>query len=175
MFVTVSGRDYTTWSQWRRALLVSKTLWNKRKEGNYSYTFISRTHYYWGMITLWVCHLFEEWQILKQKFSLLVLRTFLEMRFTLKNGVLVFETYQKIWEILIYKGKITISPRRRNIFRVALNKKGGKYFHIRAMSLESISGPLNPCPAEYIKMPHPFLIFSQLNYLIQVVDINSNT
>ena len=31
---------------------------------------------------------------------------------------------------------------------------------------------VDPCPAEYIKMPHPVLVFSQLNYLIQIVDIN---
>ena len=34
---------------------------------------------------------------------------------------------------------------------------------------------INPCPAEYIKMPHPILIFSQSDYLIQVVGINSPT
>ena len=33
----------------------------------------------------------------------------------------------------------------------------------------------NPCPVEYIKMPHPFLIFSQSDYLIETVDINSHT
>ena len=31
-----------------------------------------------------------------------------------------------------------------------------------------------PCPAEYIKMPCPFL-FSQSDYLIQIIDINSYT
>ena len=31
---------------------------------------------------------------------------------------------------------------------------------------------INPCPAEYIKMPFPFLIFSQSDYLIQNFDIN---
>ena len=34
---------------------------------------------------------------------------------------------------------------------------------------------LNPCHAEYIKMPHPFLLVSQSDYLIQIVDINSHT
>ena len=34
---------------------------------------------------------------------------------------------------------------------------------------------LNPCHAELIKMPHPFLIFSQSYYLIQIIDINSHT
>ena len=29
------------------------------------------------------------------------------------------------------------------------------------------------CPAEYIKMPHPFLIFSQSDYLIRIVAIKS--
>ena len=33
----------------------------------------------------------------------------------------------------------------------------------------------NPCHAEWIKMPCPFVIFSQLDYLIQVVHTNSNT
>ena len=32
-----------------------------------------------------------------------------------------------------------------------------------------------PCPAEYIKKPHPFLIFSQSDDLIRVVDIDSHT
>ena len=32
-----------------------------------------------------------------------------------------------------------------------------------------------PCPAEQIKMPHPFLIFSKSDYLTQIVDINSHT
>ena len=27
---------------------------------------------------------------------------------------------------------------------------------------------INPCPAEEIKMPHPFLIFNQSDYLIQI-------
>ena len=34
---------------------------------------------------------------------------------------------------------------------------------------------LNLCPAEYIKMPLPFLIFSQSDYLIQIFDINLHT
>ena len=34
---------------------------------------------------------------------------------------------------------------------------------------------VNPCHAEYIKMPRPLLIFSQLIYLIRVVDTNSTT
>ena len=33
----------------------------------------------------------------------------------------------------------------------------------------------NPCSAEQIKKPHPFLIFSQSNYLIQIIDIDSHT
>ena len=33
---------------------------------------------------------------------------------------------------------------------------------------------INPCHAEYIRMPRPLLIFSQSDWLIQVVDINSN-
>ena len=32
---------------------------------------------------------------------------------------------------------------------------------------------VNPCPAELIKMPHPLLIFSQSDYLIQIVAIYS--
>ena len=34
---------------------------------------------------------------------------------------------------------------------------------------------INPCHAEYIKMPHPLLIFSQSDYLIQIVYTNSHT
>ena len=34
---------------------------------------------------------------------------------------------------------------------------------------------VHPCPAKYIKKPHPFLIFSQSDYLIKVVDIDSHT
>ena len=34
---------------------------------------------------------------------------------------------------------------------------------------------LNPCHAEYIKMPHPLLIFSQSDYLVQTVNTNSHT
>ena len=34
---------------------------------------------------------------------------------------------------------------------------------------------LNPCPAEYIKRPLLLLIFSQSDYLIQIIDINSHT
>ena len=33
----------------------------------------------------------------------------------------------------------------------------------------------NPCHAEEIKMPLPFLIVSQSDYLIQIIDINSYT
>ena len=33
----------------------------------------------------------------------------------------------------------------------------------------------NPYPAEKIKMPRPLLIFSQSDYLIQIVDINLHT
>ena len=29
----------------------------------------------------------------------------------------------------------------------------------------------NPCPAEYIKMPRPLQIFSQSDYLIQIIDV----
>ena len=32
----------------------------------------------------------------------------------------------------------------------------------------------NPCPAEYIKMSHLLLIFSQSDYLIRIVAINSH-
>ena len=39
-----------------------------------------------------------------------------------------------------------------------------------AMHVENI----NPCHAELIKMPCPLLIFSQSDYLIQVVDTNSH-
>ena len=34
---------------------------------------------------------------------------------------------------------------------------------------------VNPCHAEYIKLACPLLFFSQSDYLIQIVDINSNT
>ena len=43
-------------------------------------------------------------------------------------------------------------------------------------SLESIcSGNFNLCPAEWIQMPHPLLISSQSDYLIQIVAVNSHT
>ena len=42
-------------------------------------------------------------------------------------------------------------------------------------SLENVSIPLNPYPAEYIKMSRPFQIFRQSDYLIQIIDINSHT
>ena len=41
--------------------------------------------------------------------------------------------------------------------------------------LPKILGHLNPCNAESIKMLHPLLLISQSDYLIQVVDIISNT
>ena len=34
---------------------------------------------------------------------------------------------------------------------------------------------INPCHAEWIKMPHPLLLVSQLDSLTQIVDINSHT
>ena len=34
---------------------------------------------------------------------------------------------------------------------------------------------VNTCHAEWIKMPRPLLIYSQLDSLIQFVDINSDT
>ena len=47
---------------------------------------------------------------------------------------------------------------------------------IKAMGFYCMfSWRINPCPAEYIKMPLPLLIFSQSDYLIKVVYINSNT
>ena len=39
----------------------------------------------------------------------------------------------------------------------------------------SFSTFFNPCPAEYIKMPCPLLIFSQSDYLVQIVAKNSHT
>ena len=42
-------------------------------------------------------------------------------------------------------------------------------------SVPSHLKPFNPCPAELIKMPHPFLTVSQSDYLIQIVDVNSHT
>ena len=36
-------------------------------------------------------------------------------------------------------------------------------------------GDVNPCPAQQIKMPRLFLVFSQSDYLIQNVDISSHT
>ena len=37
------------------------------------------------------------------------------------------------------------------------------------------SSSFNPCPAEQIKMPRPLLIFSQSDYLIGIVALNSHT
>ena len=34
---------------------------------------------------------------------------------------------------------------------------------------DNVYESINPCPAEYIKKPHPFLIFSQSEYLIWIV------
>ena len=44
-------------------------------------------------------------------------------------------------------------------------------------SAAAVTGTIrfHPCHAEYIKTPHPLLIFSQSDYLIQVVDTNSHT
>ena len=39
---------------------------------------------------------------------------------------------------------------------------------------QNLEGPVSPSHAEYIKMPHPFLISSQSDYLIQVFDRNSH-
>ena len=57
-----------------------------------------------------------------------------------------------------------------------------KFHHYRLISTAiqycicvSNYAEFNPCHAEYIKMAHPLLIFSQSDYLIQIVDINSNT
>ena len=40
---------------------------------------------------------------------------------------------------------------------------------------EMNNGLINPCPAEYIRMPCPLPVFSQSDHLIQIVDINSHT
>ena len=44
-----------------------------------------------------------------------------------------------------------------------------------AENLPRVSIHLNPCHAEQIHMPRPLLTFSQSDYLIQIVDINSHT
>ena len=41
--------------------------------------------------------------------------------------------------------------------------------------MTALYGYINPCPAEQIKMPRLLLIFSQSDYLIQIVAINSHT
>ena len=41
--------------------------------------------------------------------------------------------------------------------------------------MQTVKFRINPCPAEWIKKPHPFLIFSQSDYLMKVVDIDSQT
>ena len=47
---------------------------------------------------------------------------------------------------------------------------------VRLMSVRNMfPWRIHPCHAEYIKMPLPLPIFSQSDYLIQVVDINSHT
>ena len=43
------------------------------------------------------------------------------------------------------------------------------------VSCESGNTTFNPCHAELIKMPRQLLIFSQSDYLIQIVDINLHT
>ena len=49
------------------------------------------------------------------------------------------------------------------------------HYHTSVTTKLSSNTPLNPCHAEYIKMPHPFLIFSQSDYMILVVYTNSHT
>ena len=46
---------------------------------------------------------------------------------------------------------------------------------INALCLSSGQKFANPCHAEEIMLPHPLLIFSQSDYLIQIVAINSHT
>ena len=67
-------------------------------------------------------------------------------------------------------------------FRVNTFQKRGKNSFGREPSPESMSlflnlefWHINFCHAEWITMPRPLLIFSQSDYLIQVVDTNSNT
>ena len=63
-----------------------------------------------------------------------------------------------------------------NIYFLWRNKKN-------VMCVPSLSGAMQifllliikPCPAEYIKMPHPLLIFSQSDFMSQIVAINSHT
>ena len=47
----------------------------------------------------------------------------------------------------------------------------GHLFSWQAQMKKSV----NPCPAELIKKPHPFLIFSQSDYLMKVFDTDSHT
>ena len=48
-------------------------------------------------------------------------------------------------------------------------------FKIHVTSKFKEKSHINPCHAEYIKMPCPLLVFSQSDYLIQLVHTNSNT
>ena len=45
----------------------------------------------------------------------------------------------------------------------------------KKVSYLELSDRVNPCPAEWIKMPYSFLIFSQSDYLNQAVDKNLHT
>ena len=48
-------------------------------------------------------------------------------------------------------------------------------FKIHVTSKFKEKSHINPCHAEYIKMPCQLLVFSQSDYLIQLVHTNSNT
>ena len=56
--------------------------------------------------------------------------------------------------------------------RLAVVEKGGKYSMLN-VSLVYRFLIINHCHAEYIKLSRPLLIFSQSDYLIQIVDTNS--
>ena len=43
------------------------------------------------------------------------------------------------------------------------------------LSMNKYEKHINPCHVEQIKMPHPLLVLSQSDYLVKVVDTNSNT
>ena len=68
-----------------------------------------------------------------------------------------------------------ISTVRIRSISVALYGNWFAFSVIEIVSFLPVLEAFNPCLAEYIKMPRPFLTFSQSDYLIRIVAISSHT
>ena len=70
----------------------------------------------------------------------------------------------------------TVIHKWQSVFSVSLIRPSIPLIVIFLHFSNMLSSPsiLNPCHAEYIKMPRPLLIASQSDYLIQVFDRNSH-